>query len=86
MRVHVQSSWHRADAVTCWLCAGICGPIPAGLSVDGIRDGSRALTQPRLLVNADQGDYQLYLPSLTCPGAHGMSTPRPKGICSHALE
>lgn len=55
-----------------WLRAGVCGPIPAGLNIDGIRTGAAELTQPRLLVDADPSDYELYLTSLTCPGAHSM--------------
>lgn len=57
---------------TYWLHAGICGPIPAGLSIDGIRSSAAELTQPRLLVDADPSDYELYLTSLTCPGARSM--------------
>ena len=69
---HIGSAWHDADAAMCWLHAGICGPIPSGLSIDGIRTGAAELTQPRLLVDADPSDYELYLTSLTCPGACSM--------------
>ena len=68
----------------CWLHAGICGPIPAGLNIDGIRTGAAELTQPRLLVDADASDYELYLTSLTCSGAYSIL--HRKRNCGHALE
>lgn len=51
--------------------AGICGAIPAGLSVDGIRAGSATLQQPRQPASFGDTDYELFLRSLStpCPGA-----------------
>lgn len=51
--------------------AGLCGAIPAGLSASGIRNGSDALRQPRLLRHLSLTDYQ-NLTSLPCSG---LSTP-----------
>lgn len=68
------------------LRAGICGPIPAGLSIDGIRGGAAELTQPRLLVDPDTSDYELYLTSLGCPGAHRLLQCALGGACRYALR
>jgi len=53
--------------------AGVCGPIPAGLSVDGLRPSSVLVQDPRSQGQPDDADYQLFLASLSapCPGAGG---------------
>ena len=57
--------------------AGICGAIPAGLSVDGIRASSATLQQPRQPASFGDADYEVFLRSLStpCPGAPFLRQP-----------
>ena len=49
------------------LLAGVCGAIPPGLCVDGIKKDSAALQQPRELVSLDVSNLQLNLTSFSTP-------------------
>ena len=58
------------------LVAGICGTIPAGLSVDGVAAGSIQLRPPeRDRPSITAADMQLYLPALSTPCAGRVYTP-----------
>lgn len=62
--------WPGGDMYLTW-SAGICGAVPAGLSVDGIRANSNMLQQLRIVHDVpNTADVELYLPSLStaCPG------------------